>query len=87
MNGVEKMSKDEKKSSKENKIPVINVKMDTETKKKYETLAYLKKTKLQELTLQLIKDAINENADDIAEVQKIQAKHNKQDNNEKEHEK
>lgn len=61
-------------SNKENKTSVINVKVDAETKGKYETLAYLKGVKLQELTLQLINNAINENANAIAEVQKIKSK-------------
>ena len=63
---------DKKKT--DEKKPVINVKLDAETKKKYETLAYLKGVKLQELTLQLIQDAISENEDLIAEVQKIKSK-------------
>lgn len=57
--------------SKEKNISVINVKLDAETKGKYETLAFLKGVKLQELTLELINDAISENADAIEQAIKL----------------
>lgn len=59
------------------KEKTINVKLDAETKSKYETLAYLQDASLQDLTLQLIKDAITNNADVIAEVEKVRSKFKK----------
>lgn len=59
--------------AKEN-LKTINLKLDAETKGKYETLAYLKGVKLQDLTLQLINNAISENAEAIAEVEKVRSK-------------
>lgn len=58
----------------ENKVKVINVKLDAETKSKFETLAYLQGVKLQDLCLQLINTAINDNADAIADAEKLRAK-------------
>ena len=57
----------------ENKVKVINVKLDAETKSKFETLAYLQGASLQDLTLQLIKEAINKNSDVIGEVEKVRS--------------
>lgn len=55
------------------KLKTINLKIDAETKSKFETLAYLENMKLQDLTMQLIKDAINKNANAIAEVEKVRS--------------
>ena len=55
----------------------INVKLDADTKSKFETLAYLKDASLQDLTLQLIKNAISDNAEVIAEVEKVRSKFKK----------
>ena len=54
-----------------NETKTINVKLDIETKSKFETLAYLQGASLQDLTLQLIKEAINKNSDVIGEVEKV----------------
>lgn len=50
---------------------VINVKLDAETKSKFETLAFIKNCKLQDLCTELIKAAIKENADKIDAVEKL----------------
>lgn len=55
------------------KLKTINLKIDAETKSKFETLAYLENMKLQDLIMQLIKDAINKNANAIAEVEKVRS--------------
>ena len=59
------------------KNKVINVKVDDETKSKLETLAYLQGISLQNLCEQLIKDAIIDNADAIADAEQIRAKFKK----------
>ena len=51
------------------KEKTINLKLDSETKSKFETLAFIKRSKLQDLCEELVKDAIKENADIIAEVE------------------
>lgn len=56
------------------KSKVINVKLDAETKSKFETLAYLQDMSLQDLTLQLIKDSIDANAGVIADAEQLRAK-------------
>ncbi len=56
-----------------NETKTINVKLDIETKSKFETLAYLQGASLQDLTLQLIKEAINKNSDVIGEVEKVRS--------------
>ena len=56
----------EKKSD---KLQVINVKMDNETKSKIETLAFIKRLSLQDLCLKIFKDAIVEHAEVIDEVE------------------
>ena len=63
------MSKDKSK--------VINVKLDAETKSKFETLAYLQDVSLQDLCLQLIQDSIKANADIISDAEKLRAKFKK----------
>jgi len=55
-------------------LKTINVKLDSETKSKIETLAYLQGVKLQDLCTELITDAINKNADVIADAEKLRAK-------------
>ena len=56
-----------------NETKTINVKLDIETKSKFETLAYLQGASLQDLTLQLIKEAINKNSDVIGQVEKVRS--------------
>lgn len=56
--------------SKENS-KVINVKLDAETKRKFEILAFIKDCKLQELCAELIKASIKENADKIDAIEKL----------------
>ena len=56
------------------KSKVINVKLDAETKSKFETLAYLQDMSLQDLTLQLIKDSIDANGGVIADAEQLRAK-------------
>ena len=53
----------------DNKAKVINVKLDADTKSKFETLAFIKRTTLQDLCIELINDTIKANADIIAEVE------------------
>ena len=55
------------------KAKVINVKLDAETKSKFDTLAYLNDVTLQELCLKLIKESIINNADAIANAEQIRA--------------
>ena len=55
------------------KAKVINVKLDAETKSKFDTLAYLNDVTLQELCLKLIKESIIANADAIADAEQIRA--------------
>lgn len=56
---------------------VINLKLNPDVKSKLDTLAYLQDVKLQDLCIGLINDAINDNADAIAEVEKARAKFKK----------
>ena len=51
------------------KEKTINLKLDSETKSKFETLAFVKRCTLQDLCTELVKNAISENADIIAEVE------------------
>ena len=64
-------------TNKDNPKKVINVKIDADTKSKLDTLAYLQDVKLQDLCIGLINDAISNNADAIAEVEKARAKFKK----------
>lgn len=59
------------------KPKTINLKIDAGTKSKFETLAYLQDMKLQDLMMQLINNAINENAEIIAEAEKLKNKFKK----------
>lgn len=59
------------------KPKTINLKIDAETKSKFETLAYLQDMKLQDLMMHLINNAINENAEIIAEAEKLKNKFKK----------
>lgn len=59
------------------KAKVINVKLDAETKSKFETLAYLQDVSLQDLCLQLIQESIIANADVIADAEQLRAKFKK----------
>lgn len=59
------------------KPKTINLKIDAETKSKFETLAYLQDASLQDLILQLINNTINENAEIIADAEKLRAKFKK----------
>ena len=56
-----------------NKKP-INIKLDSETKEQFKTLAYIKDMNLQELGVHLIKQAIQENKDQIDKIQAIKNK-------------
>lgn len=51
-----------------NDVKVINVKLDADTKNKFEILCFMKNKKLQEYCLELIQEIINQNADLIADV-------------------
>ena len=53
------------------KDKVINVKLDAETKRRFEILAFIRDCKLQELCTELIEAAIKENADKIDAVEKL----------------
>ena len=57
------------------KKKVINVKLEPETKDKITTLAYLKNIKLNDLCVELIEKAINDNADAINKTEKIRAEY------------
>ena len=46
-----------------NDVKVINVKLDADTKNKFEILCFMKNKKLQEYCLELIQESINQNAD------------------------
>ena len=50
---------------------VINIKLDADTKRKFEILAFIRDCKLQELCTELIQAAIKENADKIDAVEKL----------------
>ena len=52
----------------------INIKLDSETKEQFKTLAYIKDMNLQELGVHLIKQAIQENKDQIDKIQAIKNK-------------
>ena len=56
-----------------NDVKPINIKLDVETKNKFETLAYLQGMSLQDLGVKIIKDAINVNADAIAKAEELRA--------------
>lgn len=71
------ISKGDIMTNKDNTKKVINVKIDADTKSKLDTLAYLQDVKLQDLCIGLINDAISNNADAIAEVEKARAKFKK----------
>lgn len=68
--GVEKMSKEQQKPK------VINVKLEPETKKKFDALANLLECNIQDLCLTLIKNAIDKNADAIAKYEDLQKETN-----------
>lgn len=53
------------------KIKPINIKLDDETKEQFKTLAFIKDMNLQELGVHLIKQAIQENKDQIEKIQAI----------------
>lgn len=53
------------------KIKPINIKLDDETKEQFKTLAFIKDMNLQELGVYLIKQAIQENKDQIEKIQAI----------------
>ena len=53
------------------KDKVINIKLDEETKSKFETLAYIKRKTLQDLCKDLINESIKANAKKIAEAEKL----------------
>ena len=71
------ISKGDIMTNKDNPKKVINVKIDADTKSKLDTLAYLQDVKLQDLCIGLINDALSNNADAIAEVEKARAKFKK----------
>ena len=50
---------------------VINIKLDEDTKSKFETLAFIKRSTLQDLCIELINQTIEANADKIAEAEKL----------------
>ena len=52
----------------------INIKLDSETKEQFKTLAYIKDMNLQELGVHLIKEAIANNKKQIDEIQAIKNK-------------
>ena len=52
-------------------IKPINIKLDEETKEQCKTLAFIKDMKLQELGVHLIKQAIEENKEQIDKIQAI----------------
>lgn len=52
-------------------IKPINIKLDDETKEQFKTLAFIKDMTLNELGVQLIKEAIQENKDQIDKIQSI----------------
>ena len=60
----------DKKEPKE-KLKTVNVKLDAETKSKIETLAFIKRTSLQDLCVDLINQTIKDNADKIANAEKL----------------
>ena len=54
-----------------NKTKPINIKLDSETKEQVKTLAFIKDRTLNELGLHLIKEAIQENKEQIDKIQSI----------------
>ena len=54
----------------EKKFP-INVKLDADTKSKLETLAFIRKSTIQDVCEDLIKEAIKSNANKIEQVEKL----------------
>lgn len=53
------------------KTKPINIKLDDETKEQFKTLAFIKDMNLQELGVHLIKEAIQENKEQIDKIQSI----------------
>lgn len=53
------------------KQPIINIKLDRETKDKLDTLVFIKKSTIQDLCLQMIKDNITANEDIINKVENL----------------
>lgn len=53
------------------KNKAINIKIDSETKSKLETLAHLKRQTLQDLLIDIITIAIDNNKEKINEVEKL----------------
>ena len=60
---VDKMTKE--------KQSVVNVKISNDVKSKLETLAYIKRSSIQDLCKALIEDAIKDNADKIEQAEKL----------------
>lgn len=63
-------------SKEQQKPKVINVKLEPETKKKFDALANLLDCNIQDLCLKLIKNAIDKNADAIAKYEDLQKETN-----------
>lgn len=53
------------------KTKPINIKLDSETKEQFKTLAFIKDMTLNELGVHLIKEAIQENKEQIDKIQSI----------------
>ena len=53
------------------KTKPINIKLDSETKEQFKTLAFIKDMTLNELGVHLIKEAIQENKEQINKIQSI----------------
>ena len=53
------------------KTKPINIKLDDETKEQFKTLAFIKDMNLQELGVHLIKEAIQDNKEQIDKIQSI----------------
>lgn len=76
------MSKTEKKKDKEQSDKkktdkkVINVKLEPETKKKFDALAHFLECNIQDLCLKLIENAIDKNADVIAKYEDLKKETN-----------
>lgn len=58
-------------SKKNEDVKPINIKLDSETKNKFVTLAFLEGLSLQELGVKVIEDVINDNADAIAKAEEL----------------
>ena len=54
-------------------VKPINIKLDSETKSKLETLAYLQNMSIQDLGVKIIKDAIASNEDAISKAEELRA--------------